>query len=78
MQTISRWKYFLPWEVIILMVVWIVASQLTLVTVDSIRDIYQANSIASGSSLPLTGPQLAHTVHLGPLWFYILAVPAAV
>lgn len=57
--------------------IWVVASQFAPAGVDSIRDIYQANAIASGAALPLTGPQLAHSIHLGPLWFYILAIPAA-
>lgn len=74
----ARWTNSLPWEVIILMSIWVVASQFSPATVDSIRDIYQANAIATGKAFPLTGPQLAHTIHLGPLWFYILAVPAAV
>jgi len=77
-QNSARWTNSLPWEVIILMSIWVVASQFTPATVDSVRDIYQANAIATGKAFPLTGPQLAHTIHLGPLWFYILAIPAAV
>lgn len=67
----------LPWEIIILITVWVIAGQFAPAGVDSIRDIYQANAIASGAAFPLTGPQLAHSIHLGPLWFYILAIPAA-
>ena len=78
LQNRSRWAAALPWEVIILMLIWVAAGQFTPATVDSVRDIYQANAIAAGGAFPLTGPQLAHTIHLGPLWFYILAVPAAV
>ncbi len=60
------------------MLIWTLAGQFAPATIDTIRDIYQANAIASGESFPLTGPQLAHTVHLGPLWFYILAIPAVI
>ena len=73
----SRWTGTLPWEVVVLALIWVAASQFIPATVDSVRYIYQANAIATGTAFPLTGPQLAHTVHLGPLWFYILAVPAA-
>lgn len=78
MQKNIHWINSLPWEVVALMLIWVVASQFSPATVDSVRDIYQANAIATGKAFPLTGPQLAHTVHLGPLWFYLLAVPAAV
>jgi hypothetical protein len=67
----------LPWEVIVLMVAWVVGGQFSPASVDSVRDIYEAHAIASGATLPLEGPQLAHSVHLGPLWYYILAIPAA-
>lgn len=66
----------IPWEVICLVLVWTAASQFSPTTPDTIRDLFQAYSIASGESFPLTGPQLAGTLHLGPLWYYILAVPA--
>lgn len=69
---------FTPWEIFFLLLTWTLASQFSPATMDTIRDIYQANAIASGESFPLTGPQLAHTIHLGPLWFYVLAIPAVV
>lgn len=47
-------------------------------TVDSIRDVYQAYTIASGGQWPLQGPQLAGSIHLGPVWFYLLAIPALI
>jgi hypothetical protein len=76
LQDNRRRAFSLPWEVVLLLA-WVVASQFSPASVDSVRDIYQAHSIVTGSALPLVGPQLAHTVHVGPLWFYILAVPAA-
>ncbi len=45
--------------------------------VDSGRDIANAWSVASGRSLPLSGPEIFGTWKLGPAWFYILAVPLA-
>lgn len=42
---------------------------------DSGRDIANAWAIANGSSLPLTGPEIYGTWRLGPIWFYLLAVP---
>lgn len=42
---------------------------------DSGRDIANAWAIAQGSSLPLTGPEIYGTWRLGPIWFYLLAVP---
>lgn len=67
-----------PWEVLLLLLIWTIAGQFSPTTFDTIRDIFQAHNIASGEAFPLTGPQLAGTVHLGPLWFYILALPALI
>lgn len=44
--------------------------------VDPIRDAYQGWLIAHDGHLPLIGPPLAGAIHLGPLWFYLMAVPA--
>jgi len=44
---------------------------------DTVRDIHAALSIADGSLLPSTGPGLAFSAHLGPVWFYLLAPVAA-
>jgi 4-amino-4-deoxy-L-arabinose transferase-like glycosyltransferase len=44
--------------------------------VDPIRDAYQGWLIAQGGQLPLLGPPLAGTVHLGPVWLYLMALPA--
>lgn len=60
-----------------LMLTWVAAGLFTVASVDSVRDIYQAFMIAGHGALPLTGPQLAFSIHQGPLWFYLLAIPAA-
>jgi hypothetical protein len=66
----------LPWELHVLLLILLVASQFAPVFMDTVRDIHFAHAIASGSDFPLQGPKLANTVHLGPLWFYILSIPA--
>jgi hypothetical protein len=42
---------------------------------DTARDWTQAARIASGDAYPLAGPGIAHAFHLGPIWFYVLALP---
>lgn len=42
---------------------------------DTARDVAAALSIRDLGVLPLHGPLLAGTSHLGPLWFYLLSVP---
>jgi MFS family permease len=42
---------------------------------DTSRDVFMAQQIASGQGWPLTGPAINGVVHLGPLWFYLLALP---
>lgn len=43
---------------------------------DTNRDIYFAQQIASAREFPLLGPQINGMLHMGPVWFYVLA-PAA-
>jgi hypothetical protein len=45
---------------------------------DTARDVAEAYAIRHGQSFPLHGPLLGGAVHLGPLWFYLLALPLAV
>jgi hypothetical protein len=42
---------------------------------DTSRDLYFAQQIALAQTFPLTGPAINGAVHLGPLWYYLLAVP---
>ncbi len=42
---------------------------------DTHRDLYFAQSIVMGTELPLNGPAIYGKMHLGPLWFYVLALP---
>lgn len=45
---------------------------------DTARDVAAALAIANGEALPLHGPLLAGTSYLGPIWFYLLALPLTV
>ncbi|MCL2309645.1 MAG: hypothetical protein FWC42_05125 [Proteobacteria bacterium] len=42
---------------------------------DTYRDLHFAQNIMLGLEFPLNGPPVYSTIHLGPLWFYLLAVP---
>jgi hypothetical protein len=42
---------------------------------DTARDVYHAWQIATASSFPLEGSLLAGSIHSGPIWFYVLAIP---
>lgn len=41
-------------------------------TPDTLRDMYFAQVIATGQQFPLAGPVIYNTLHLGPLWYYLL------
>jgi len=45
---------------------------------DTSRDLYFAQRIASGSLWPLMGPTINSIDHLGPIWYYVLALPLVV
>jgi hypothetical protein len=51
---------------------------LGLAVTDTARDFANASAIALGQSLPLLGPSINGTWALGPVWFYLLAVPLLV
>jgi len=42
---------------------------------DTYRDLFVATEIAQGVRFPLAGPPIYSTLHLGPIWFYLLAAP---
>ncbi len=49
---------------------------LILLTTDQVRDLTWASDIATGTRLPLLGPAISLTqASLGPLYYYLLAVP---
>ena len=45
---------------------------------DTARDVAAALAISDLAALPLHGPLLAGTSHLGPVWFYLLALPIVI
>src|SRR5262245_27325546 len=56
-------------------VVYLVPAPYAAVHLDLARDIYTALRVAQGEKFPLLGPILASTLHLGPIWYYLLALP---
>ncbi|MFA5685439.1 MAG: hypothetical protein WCZ65_07595 [Lysobacteraceae bacterium] len=47
----------------------------TTIILDLARDLVAAMRIGSGAELPLRGPVINAMGHLGPAWFYLLALP---
>ncbi len=43
---------------------------------DTYRDLYFAALISQGHAFPLAGPLVYNTIHLGPIWWYLLAAAA--
>jgi len=41
--------------------------------IDLARDMFVAHRLLAGQEFPLAGPILAATIHLGPIWYYLLA-----
>jgi hypothetical protein len=50
---------------------------LTFVEGDFARDLDEATRLVEGSAWPVQGPVLAWTLHLGPAWYWLLALPLA-
>ena len=49
----------------------------TFIEGDFARDLHAALGIVQGRSFPLEGPVISGTAHLGPAWYYALALPMA-
>ncbi|HEY0179576.1 MAG TPA: hypothetical protein VGC30_08075, partial [Dokdonella sp.] len=47
------------------------------VHMDLARDVWIARRLLDGAEFPLSGPVLAGTIHLGPIWYYVLAAALA-
>lgn len=45
-----------------------------IISIDTARDLHVALQIVQGHALPLEGPVLASRFHLGPVWYYALAL----
>src|SRR6478736_679670 len=57
------------------MAIYIASSYFGAAGPDTTRDVAAALAIRDLGALPLYGPLLAGTAHLGPLWFYLLSLP---
>ena len=42
---------------------------------DLARDVAVSSSIASGDAWPMEGPSFAGSIHAGPMWYYLFAIP---
>ena len=49
----------------------------TFIEGDFARDLHAALGIVQGRAFPLEGPVISATAHLGPAWYYALALPMA-
>jgi hypothetical protein len=61
----------------ILMTLAIAPTAWSTVILDTARDLHEAAGIVAGDHWPLRGPVINAMAHLGPVWFYLLAVPLA-
>lgn len=64
-----RWHWALLAGLVLLQV-WTAAGMAG--TPDTLRDMYFAQQLARGEHWPLAGPVIYNTLHLGPLWYYLL------
>ncbi len=55
--------------------VYVLAGAHTTIATDTARDLIAAWDIVQGVEFPLRGPQLYTTWTLGPIWYYLLALP---
>ncbi len=66
------------WAIVALLAVLHAAPFLiTFIEGDFARDLDQATRIVEGSAWPTRGPVLAWTLNLGPVWYWLLALPLA-
>src|SRR5262249_42404812 len=70
-----RYAHIASW---LLWLYWTALGTLACPFVDTVRDVTAALNIVDGSDWPSTGPVLANSIHVGPIWFYLLAPIAAI
>jgi hypothetical protein len=63
--------------VIGLFLAYVLAAAHTTIATDTARDLIAAWDIVQGTQFPLRGPELYTTWTLGPIWYYLLALPLA-
>ncbi len=71
----SYWKIVSIIVICLITVVYAVYFIQSAVVLDSARDIHQAAGIADLNQFPMTGPDIGGVFHLGPVWYYFLAIP---
>jgi hypothetical protein len=71
----TRWTWPYRAAVIAFMAIQIASSGFGAGGPDTARDVAAALAISDLGALPLHGPLLAGTSHLGPVWFYVLSLP---
>ncbi len=65
---------------LLILVLWLgyaLAGMHTTIATDTARDLIAAWDIVQGTDFPLRGPELYTTWTLGPIWYYLLALPLA-
>jgi hypothetical protein len=67
-----RWA---PAAIVFAMIVYLCTAPFAVSHLDFTRDVGIAYGIANGERWPLQGPVLNYNLHLGPLWYYLLAIP---
>ncbi len=79
---LARWKLWIRSPPPLIWIVWLLVLALhlfqldvTWFSIDQTRDVLQATDIASGRRFPLIGPQMHWIAHIGPLYYYFLALP---
>lgn len=69
----SKSLLFLAWLGILVLCAY--AASNTGIGRDYVRDVVYASRIANGLEFPAAGPVFNNTLQLGPLWFYLCAIP---
>lgn len=63
--------------ILILMTAYVAAGNAAVGYYDTYRDLHYASLIATGEAWPLAGPLIYNTIHVGPVWWYVLGGAAA-
>lgn len=70
----GAWRRFAPWLLLAALVaLHLVRVPYAATHLDFARDVFVAWRFLQGEEVPLSGPVLAGTLHLGPAWYWLLA-----
>ncbi len=75
-QRPTHWPAALGWALLLALL--LAQAPLQVLVIDSGRDLAWALAIVRGEQFPQLGPELNGIWHLGPIWYYLLAVLLAV